>query len=141
VDACGETKIRQLDVRVIVVRHEQKILGFHVAVRNPVLVAVRHRLEHLDNEIASIGFGVRLLLTDSVKEISTAHELHDDKVAVLFVKEVNEGYNVRMAQTSENGTFIIDRSIVRWWQVLAKDALNGDLSSCSSVRSTANSCK
>jgi hypothetical protein len=91
-------------------------------------VTVRHSLEHLDNKIASVGFGVSLLFTDSVKEIPSTHELHDDKVAVLFVKKVNEGYNVRMVQASEDGDFVENSGVIGWGQVLAQDALDGNLS-------------
>lgn len=128
VHSSRKAKVCKLDVRVIVVRHEQEILGLHVAVRNPVGVTVRHSLEHLDDEITSIGFRVRLLFTDSVKEIATAHELHDDEIAVLLVKKVNERDNVRVVEASENGDFVVNGRVVGWRQVLAKDALYGDLS-------------
>ena len=132
-----ETKVCQLDVRVVFFRDEQQVLGFHIAMGNVALVAHRHSLEHLDDEIAGIGFAVRFLFSDPVKEIAATHEFHNDKVAVFLVKEINNGYNVRVVETGKNGDLVVDGSIVGWGQVLAKNALDGDFAPGFSVGSTA----
>ena len=135
---CRESKIGQLDVGIVLFAHEQKILGFHVAMGNLGGVAVSHRLEHLDNEIAGIGLGIRLLFTDSVEQITPTHEFHDEKVAILLVKKVDQGDNMRMVQGGKNGDFIVNGGIVWWWQVLAQDTLDGNLFPCCSVCPTTN---
>lgn len=132
-----ETKVGQLDVRVVFFRDEQQVLGFHIAMGNVALMAHRHSLEHLDDEIAGIGFAVGFLFPDPIKEITTTHEFHDNKVAVLLVEEINNGYNVRVVETGKNGDLVVDGSIVGWGQVLAKNALDGDFAPGFSVGSTA----
>lgn len=141
VNACCEPEIGQLDERVVIFGHEQEILGFHIAVGDLALMTVGHGLEHLDNEIAGIGFTVRLLFTDAIKEISSTHEFHDDKVAILFIKEVDQRNNVGMIQTCKNRHFVVNGRIVGWRQILSQDALDGDLASCCAMRPTTNRCK
>ena len=77
---------------------QEKILGFHIAVSNVFGMAVGHGLEHFGAQISGVGFRVGLLFSNPVKQIPTRHEFHDDKVTVLFLKEINEGYNVGMVQ-------------------------------------------
>lgn len=44
-----------------------------------------------------------------------------------------------MTQAGKNGNFIVNGSIVRWWQLLAENALDGNFSSSCSMSTTANS--
>jgi hypothetical protein len=89
-----ETEVSKFDVRIVVLAHQQKILGLHVAVSNLVGMTVRHGLEHLYRQVTSISLVVGLLFADSIKEIASAHQFHNQEVAVLFLEEIDERHNV-----------------------------------------------
>lgn len=104
-------------------------------------MAICHSFEHLDDKITRIGLRIRLLFTDSIKEITSTHQFHDEEVTVLLVKEINERDDVRVVKRSKNGDFIIDSSIIGRGQILAKNTLDGNLFPCCPMCSTANSSK
>ena len=165
--ASGKTKVSKLDVRVIVITlskrrqelvierhkleytsyrtcttyHKEQILWLHVTVSNVSRVTVGHGLEHLRGQVSGISLTVGLLFTNSIKEITTAHEFHDNKVAVLLVKKVNQGNNVGMLQRREDGNLIVDGSIVRGRQVLPQHTLDGNLLASSTMSTTTDCSK
>ena len=134
----GKAKIGELDVGVIVLAHQQKILGFHVTVGDSVRMAIGHGLEHFDSEVTSIFFGVGFLFTDSVKEITSAHEFHHEEVTILFFEKINQWNNVGMREGGHDGNFVVNGSVVVGWEVLPKHAFDGHLFPARSMRSTAH---
>jgi hypothetical protein len=101
-------------------------------------MAVGHGLEHLGRQITGIGLTVGLLFTNSIKEISTTHEFHDDEITISLIKEINQGCYVSMLQGSQNGNFVVDSCIIRWWEVLSQDTLDGNLLASGTVSSSAD---
>jgi hypothetical protein len=75
-------------------------------------MTICHGLDHLDTEVSRISFTVGLLFTNSIKEITSRHEFHHNKIAVLFVKEIDQRNDVSVLDGSQNGDFIVNGSIV-----------------------------
>lgn len=105
---------------------------------NILAMAVGHGLEHLGRQITGISLTVGLLFTNSIKEITTAHEFHDNKVTVLLIEKVNQRCYVGVLQGSEDGNFIVDGSVIRGWKVLSQHTLDGNLLSGGTVSTTAD---
>ena len=55
------------------------------------------------------------------------HELHDEEVALALLEEVDEGADVPVAQGGEDEDLVVDGGVVAGGEVLAEDALDGDL--------------
>jgi hypothetical protein len=91
------------------------------------IVTIFHGFQHFSAQVTGILLAVTCLETDPVKQISSGHEFHNDKIAVLLLEKVNEGNHILMAQRGKDGDLVIDGRIVGRGQLLPKHTLNGDL--------------
>ena len=109
-EGAGEAKIAEFELTLGV---DEQVLGFKVAVQDPVLVAEVDALEQLVHErldghrfqSAPLAVGVHVLLKVAV------HELEDEHKFVLGVDDVVQRYDVLMFQLLHEGD-LADRG--RW---------------------------
>ena len=87
------SEIHELDVRVRYLIHHEDVLRLDVAVHDAVHVAVQQRLhERLAQEGAG-GLPQRALGGESVKQVATAAQLHDEMHAALVLEGVPERHD------------------------------------------------
>ena len=64
-----------------------------------LLVHVRHGGHQLSEDDASLGLGEAVLLFESLQQLPSSHELHDDVHVQLICKDVLQPHNVRVTLT------------------------------------------
>ena len=87
-DDLGEAKVGDLDARVVVLVAQQDVFGLEVAVRDALLVRVRHGLGQLADDAARLALRVLLLLDDAVKQLAAGDELDHEHVLIRLVEEL-----------------------------------------------------
>ena len=93
--------------------------------RHTILMTIPHALQHLPTQIPRIILRITLILANPVKQIPSAHELHDEEVTFPFLEEVDEGTNVGVAEGGEDEDLVVDGGVVGGGEVFAEDAFDG----------------
>ena len=66
-----EAEVSQLDVRVVVLAGEQKVLGLEITVHDVLVVAEFDGLQHSEHQITCFFFRLKSLFNDTVKQFTT----------------------------------------------------------------------
>lgn len=77
VHSLGQPEINELDVRVIVLLIQQKVLRLDIPVANPVLVQITHCIKGLLHDATCLRLSQMLLLGNVVKELTSLAQFCD----------------------------------------------------------------
>lgn len=77
VHSLGQTEIDKLDVRVIILLIQQKVLWFDIPVANPIFVQIAHGIKGLLHDATCLRLSQMLLLSDVIKELTSLAQFSD----------------------------------------------------------------
>ena len=77
-DRLGESEIGDFDGGVVVLVHEENVLGLDIAMHNVPMVQIVDHFQHVLHERTRLHLVVSPQFDDSVEEIAARYELHDN---------------------------------------------------------------
>lgn len=85
-DRLGESEIGDFDGGVVVLVHEENVLGLDIAMHNVPMVQIVDHFQHVLHERPRLHLVVSPQFDDSVEEIAARHELHDN-IQVFLLRQ------------------------------------------------------
>lgn len=76
-DRLGESEIGDFDGGVVVLVHEENVLGLDIAMHDVPMVEIVDHFQHVLHQRPRLHLVVSPQLDDSVEEIAARHEFHD----------------------------------------------------------------
>ena len=119
----GQTEVRDLDVPLVVKEH---VLGFEVAVDDPVLVEAAESLDQLGRIETCSSFAELRVLAQMVEQLTTVEEVHDEVELGGRLEGVMQLHNERTVDLLENVSLSCQDNdeghILNRWQASSSEA-------------------
>ena len=107
-DLFRKSKISNLDIFIISLGDQQKVLRFQITMRDTLGVNVIQSLEQNLTDIPGLFFIVECLGYNSIKELASKHEFCHEVVVCIFIKYFIEGDNVNVVYVLEDSNFVFE---------------------------------
>eukprot|EP01136_Pigoraptor_vietnamica_P018181 Opistho-1_new@64398 len=118
VDEFGEAKVGDHDVRVRLLRPEEKVLGLEVSVHNIERVEVADGRRDLPHEARRVLLRETALVNDAIKELTALDVFEDEVELVGRVKLLVHAHNVRVLHLAQNGHLRLDHLLLALAELL-----------------------